>query len=92
MTAAVSGRKRYRSDSRCSPPRMYHFEDKRSAPVAMSNSQVLPLVSAVVTLACALLFSVIHGIVRRKAKGWKEWNPSDQLIRRTPLRLPLRTY
>jgi hypothetical protein len=90
MTAAVSWRKGYRCDLRCSPPQMYHFEDKRSGPVAVDNAQVLPLVFAIVTFIWSLSVTIIHAIVRRKAKGWKEWNRSDKLIRKTPL--PLRLY
>lgn len=92
MTAAVSGRKGYRCDLRCTHHRciMYHFEDKRSGPVAADKAQVLPLVFAIVTFICSLSVTIIHAIVRRKAKEWKEWNRSDKLIRKTPL--PLRLY
>lgn len=72
------------------PSQMYHSEGKRSGPAAVDNAQVLPLVFAIVTLICSLSFTIIHAIVRGKAKNLREWNRSDKLIRETPL--PLRLY
>lgn len=71
---------------------MYHFEGKRSGPVAVDKGQVLPLVFAIVTLICSLSVTIIHAIVRGKAKEWMEWNRSDKLIRKTPLPLKLHMY
>jgi hypothetical protein len=68
---------------------MYHFEDKRFAPVAISNSQVLPLVFAIVAFICLLSVTIIHAVVRRP-KEWKYWKRSDKLIRETPS--PLHVY
>jgi hypothetical protein len=68
---------------------MYHLEDKRSSPVTVDNAQLLPLVFAIVTFVCSLSVTVIHAIVRGKAKEWMEWNRSDKLIRKTPLHLRL---
>lgn len=95
MMSDVSERKRGKAtdatcDLRCSPRQMYHFEGKRSGPVAVDKAQALPLAFAIVTFICSLSVTIIHAIVRRKAKGWMEWNRSDKLIRKTPL--PLRLY
>jgi hypothetical protein len=69
---------------------MHHLEDERSSPVAVNHAQVLPLIFAIATFICSLSVTIIHAIVRRKAKEWKEWNRSDKLICETPL--PLRLY